>query len=929
MITIETPASIYIPAIDGKDLYLANHTVKDNANGFTLRYPSGDMNLRKFHATIPYSLDSIKLREVYEKVYRNMRFSFMANGKEYTSRVITVTFNYSVKQFNKLYDRTYVRAGYTARDVTLTDCAYVVDGELIAVKCGEPVSNPLPHSMLDKYFKVRDGCYVANPNMPTVLSVADVRRELYEHGFWCDGVHYVRYKRSAGSARVGRCLFIDENLYSRMHRYDMCGLSVHEGDKVDLAALESYISLTSSSIIGTIELDPRHILVIDDYESVFPDDVVATSVVDGKAVTQYTKADVCNSIWDGQSLIQTEAMAQYGQFGFILLRNHFFKSACFNCDIQQFFRDHGITRIDQLNGTTRAERLEDIELITTPSSIKYLKFGSLDDWINNISSVFGVVKHEKPTHFFDGRFVQTHYQLLNTLQLTQEEVNGLLEPSFDYVRKLKTDPSVLRNHIKYPDEPCLKASPLLNKNDVVYRLLGVNDAFIHTKEYADFRNDLVRSYIKDLRKGKVLVNGNYSTLCGNPIEMLYASIGQFNGESVIGVGNVMSTRFEPGVTLLGSRSPHITIANVWLTHNTCNEEVTRYFTCTPEILYMNSIRENVLQRLSGCDFDSDTVLLTDHPLLIKAAERNFRDFEVPTSMLESAKIPFYYTNKDKAELDIRTSVNKIGEIINLSQELNSRLWDMVNHGVDKHDPSVRELYKDIAQLDIMSGAEIDSAKRVLPIDNAKELSKLKEKYRVYDERGRKVRPNFFAPIAKDKGYYDTDRINYKRHETPMDYMQKAISRFRAPVDNAPVQPLSSVCEVSVQYKAIYYGQIRRIIKLVRDANAQVRMIWGMDQIDGADKHAISADIREECCRYIGGLTITDSTAYWLIKAIEMPENSDVSKLLFYTLFGSPNLAFFRILAKNATGVDSLYEDPEGDISLYGITYSRMPKLLQK
>ena len=58
-----------------------------------------------------------------------------------------------------------------------------------------------------------------------------------------------------------------------------------------------------------------------------------------------------------------------------------------------------------------AQRIEDIKLITTRSSIKFVKFGRLEDWLNTLESTFGVVKHEKPTHFFDGRMVQTHYQL--------------------------------------------------------------------------------------------------------------------------------------------------------------------------------------------------------------------------------------------------------------------------------------------------------------------------------------------------------------------------------------------------------------------------------------------------------------------------------------------------------------------------------------
>lgn len=327
----------------------------------------------------------------------------------------------------------------------------------------------------------------------------------------------------------------------------------------------------------------------------------------------------------------------------------------------------------------------------------------------------------------------------------------------------------------------------------------------------------------------------------------------------------------------------------------------------------------------GSTFDSDTVLLTDHPLLVKVAERNFYDFEVPTSLVSASKVAMYYTNVDKANLDIRTSVNQIGSIINTSQELNSRLWDLIANGYSKDSDEVRSLYKDIAQLDILSGLEIDAAKRIIPINNKKELAKLKEKYRQRDARGRKIRPNFFAPIAKAKGYYDTSRINYKRHQTPMDFVQQILNKFQfsLPKDFDDNLPLSTMCEVKVNYNALRKEQIRRILKLVRDTDDQVRQIWGYEQIDAADKRAIVADIRNDCARYIGGLTITDSTAYHLLKAIEHPQNRDVSRLLFAVLFGSPNSAFFRILKKNATGVPMLYEDPDGDIVLYGLTFSKL------
>ena len=114
--------------------------------------------------------------------------------------------------------------------------------------------------------------------------------------------------------------------------------------------------------------------------------------------------------------------------------------------------------------------------------------------------------------------------------------------------------------------------------------------------------------------------------------------------------------------------------------NRDNEMIERYINLTKEIVCINSIGESVLDRLSGADFDSDTVMLIDNDILIEAAEKNYRRFAVPVNHVAADKRTRRFTASEKADLDIRTSVNKIGEIINLSQELNSLFWDKLNHG---------------------------------------------------------------------------------------------------------------------------------------------------------------------------------------------------------------------------------------------------------
>jgi len=562
-----------------------------------------DYNLRRFSAALDYSLDQIHLAEVYEHVYGDMDFAFQRRRKQYTTRVINVTFKYAVREFNNVGGDLYVKLGRFPRDLKLVDGIAIADGELLAVQVGIPVPyRPDVSELLAPYFAYEDGTYKVAKQPKVVMTTAAARKRLYENGFWCDGVHYIRWKRSSGSARVGKCLFIDEALYAEMHKWEMCGLDIRPGDPVDLAALESYISLPSSSIIDTLELAPESILVIDDYESVFNDEAISVEEHDGKLSAERKICEISNSIWDGQGLIDISAMGPYADKGMILLRNLFFKCCCFNCNLQQWFADHGITEIGQLRGRTKARRIEDIKLVTTPSSIKYVKFGTLDEWIAHIEPMFGVVKFDKRTHFFDGRMVQIHYQLLNTLQMTPEEVQKLLQPTFDYMEMIRNDPAVLRYHIRYPIDGDDDIRPAQSKNDIIFKMLGINDRFADTKLYHDFKTDILKSMTKSLRLGHVLVNGNYSVLCGNPIEMLLASIGQFDGTSQIGIGNIHSKRFEYGRRLLGSRSPHITCSNVWTPWNAENAEIDRYMNPTPEILYLNSIGENVLNRLSGCDY---------------------------------------------------------------------------------------------------------------------------------------------------------------------------------------------------------------------------------------------------------------------------------------------------------------------------------------
>lgn len=969
--------AVYIPSLDGKDIYISNSL--DPKNGYRLKNKTGNLNLSRFINSLDYSLDLIKMRQVHKSLFPvadvkqlETIFSFdekgneydevHSRGKEYSCQVINVTFKYSNKEFNRVRGSYYIRFGYRIDDLEFEDCIAWDDGEIVGVQTGEKVNNPVDAEELP-YFIFKDGMYRAKDNIKTCNNVADIRSDIYENGFVCEGIKYVRFKRSSGSSRVGKCLFINERLYNTMHEWEMCGIQVKEGQDIDLAALEPYIALTLSSIIDTIEIKPENILVVDDYKSVFHERAIATRLVDGRLVSKPEDVEISNSIWDGQSLMDRSLFGEYSNKGMLLLRARFFKSCCFNANIQQWFADHGIKKVSQLNGYTRAKKIEDVKLITTPSSIKYLKFGTLDHWLDTLETTFGVVKYEKKTHFFDGRMVQTHYQLINTLQMTYEEVEQFIKPSLDYARMIKTDPAVLRHQISYqyqsPDDT-FYTKAVTSKNDIIYRLLGMNDRFAKTKMYRNFCNDLIKSFIKNLRCGHVLVRGNYSTLCGNPIEMLKMSIGQFDGSSIIERDTVHCEMFESGKELLGSRSPHVTIGNILVTRNVIRPEIARYMNPTNEIVYVNSIQENLLERLSGADFDSDTMLLTDNEILVTAAKRNYDNFSVPTKLVESVMRNRRYTNREKADLDIKTSVNKIGEIINLSQELNSILWDRINKGASIDD--VMELYCDISQLDVMSNLEIDSAKRENPANNTRELQLLKKKYDVRDKKNRHIRPLFFKYIDGYKGYRDdyhvyveqddefqklfkTDkykdaqtikkesanniviergRMSYQKHETSMDYLQKCINRFYVPRDKEANHGLSYMLVPISVTKGEYQKDIeQQIVEIAREAKKEINSIWESTNPNKKTKRELVYEVQVKCSAALQEIQINEKTMRRLLGKLE-DEYSDVTRFLFFSLLeqvrGFMLSGFHQIIQKSVSPVNILREDVDGDIQIYDFHY---------
>lgn len=83
----------------------------------------------------------------------------------------------------------------------------------------------------------------------------------------------------------------------------------------------------------------------------------------------------------------------------------------------------------------------------------------------------------------------------------------------------------------------------------------------------------------------------------------------------------------------------------------------------------------------GCDYDSDTMLVTPNKLLCDPANEEYYHYGVPVCKIDPVgKTDYENSLRGLAKLDVAISNNLIGDIVNLSQFLNSLYWNEICYG---------------------------------------------------------------------------------------------------------------------------------------------------------------------------------------------------------------------------------------------------------
>lgn len=841
-----------IISIEAADIYRQEQE-NGGSVGYKMPESKSDTYYKLFKIYLDNSLDLVELEKAYTRICRK-KFSFQDKKEnEYTLAVINLKFNYTYKPEN-----------------------------------GKPVK------------------------------IKDLRAHFYENGFYLDGVHYVRYKRSAGSSREGKCLFIDERLYKAMDKWSGCGLK----EQTDLASWESYKALSLSSIKGTINIPLDGILFVPDYKSIFTEEVVSVELKDGKLIAEQKQTEITNDIWDGESLLDESVFEKgYADKHMLLLRNKFFKSCAFRTKLQKWIKDKNLTLDDlKTRGFTLATDVSQIVMVTTPNSLKYLKFaGGLSEknirqWTESVNDTFGVVKWDKGTRFFHGDMVQSSYQLLNTLGLDKAQAEKLLKPSFDYISLVRSDVEFMRYHftdayVREKEEKEKKVPDgLAERAEVIFRLLFSCSFFDCTALYANFRDDVVSGLKTNLRRGHILLNGTNTTLFGNGPELLKYMAGE-KVASELKKGQIRCARFENGTKLLCARSPHITMGNLYSVENNLDGEIWNYFDLGKNIVCVNAIGENIQQRLNGCDYDSDSMLITDDKLLVETAERYKEQFKVPVCGISSMS----KSGQTLSELDHDTSENKIGEIVNLSQKLNSIIWNEMHGGAPNE--KILEIYNDVCKLAVLSGLEIDKAKRAYDnVNVGKELSALRKKYN-------RPAPIFFKEID-EKGKEN----KYAFYDTAMDYIYQAVKKFnfqKGKKKSVFYMPISwTIVDKTTSDNATDYRHRDKIIEICDESKARIsRLYMELRVADDQEKEVLYEKIAEEKAerdRQVSKWLTSENVLIFVVRHYE--KNSPSDWRIYAPIVNAP--IFEKFTRNQALPIGCVEEKTDGEFTVYGKKFAR-------
>ena len=774
----------------------------------------------------------------------------------------------------------------------------------------------------------------------------DSTTRLYEEGFFeSDGEEcwqYVEYKRSGNAAKNGKHLFIRKDFHASMMNWTWMGRPpVFDEIRMSYVERKAYESLVNSTIKDAVVIDPEGILVLDDIENHFKTNAAMVGLKN-ESEASLTRAIVecTNMVTDGECLIDDSVFGARDA-GMMLLRNFFFKSCGFRTDIQGYYKE---VFGNEYETATIEDRwgypipVKNIRMIVTNSSFKLFKFntymakeepeyniqsmhgGDISEeydmfqenglntfllWVEAVKKnggIFGVVKFEEK-HCDNRHFT---YQMINSMNLSRDDVNGLMEEDIKEYIRLKTDDEAYEEYIGGGQEGDTEPT---YTDDFLLNMSRKNPMFRQTKVYKDKKYKFLTAYLQKLYEGKISVDADYRTLCSMPWELLTYSVHRDVSriEPVLKKGEVCILDIPEGEKVVLCRNPHTCASNVVCATNRIPDEIKLWFGFerkdhTSNIVVLSPWEWDVMAALNGADFDSDEALCIREPIVVKRAEELLTD-EIIASVPHEVTEDFTNDKKimrgindyeSQKETDQILFNNNIGRISNYVQALNSYYWHVRrNEGIELCNQGT--LYDDIQILSVLIGLEIDKAKHAYSVNACDLAKKLVAKHINYATE----KPLFMRFIDEhDRKKAKELAASGKWLDCPMDYVAERIYNLKdteeelANQTQTPTIPIKDLFDID-DYKGCDAKKVEAVMEKLDNCISVIRKLnMNKEKLDWEDNVRLKNQTLDETYDLMRRNKIKIKELKRILYIILEKDVTDLIKQ------GSNKMGFFKALLVN-------------------------------
>lgn len=621
-------------------------------------------------------------------------------------------------------------------------------------------------------------------------------RYILDNGFWYNGIHYVRFGKSASQGKDGITAFVCENMYEELYTITQMDIPI---DKCIISKYEAQRCLVFSSCTLIKDYMPN-IIIVGEYEKTIQNQLIKYVVhrereFDNKETGKKIKynareieegfKDIKLSPFDGCGCHEREFMTtisrqlelNYDAVG-AQVRLPFVKGYSVYVPFREILREWGYEYIIDIYG--HKHHIDTVDCIWNISMFKghaifKEKYGN-DAWTEYMNTVnkyrfkLGISKYSHHVKNLN-RYTRMNFQYLQCLDLWNEKYIDCFENkdigNYDILDD-KNDGKIIKL-AKYTTS--LFEKIIKGDKFYTYKFMGIDDSedYDNKSKYLEaalvndvmLKDPAVKNYIyRKLKKaideakvGKIYCSGVYHTGVGDMIGYLqYAA-----GEEPIGCLNaheLYSGNFDCG-DIVSFRSPLVDPSEVNKIKIVRNEIIDKWFGYfkDQDIVMFNMYDISAPQQ-GGSDYDGDIFYLCDDPVIIDSKIDKKIIIDIEDKAAAKAKS---YNKENIIEYEVMTRDNRIGELTNTATSIENRYIT---------NSDIKEMYDNYASLlRVYQGKEIDFLKtgtrwqlsnglrkhsKELPYfllynypDKMKTYNKIKEKNKQIENKEDKLKPNAY------------------------------------------------------------------------------------------------------------------------------------------------------------------------------------------